>query len=239
MAAQVSIRNLSFGYHTATPVFKGINLDLDQGEVFCLLGPNGSGKSTFLKSVARLLPPTTGQVKINGENLSGLSFQNIAMLLGFVPQNLVSAFPFYVADVVVMGRANRPCNRLSGGEWQLVLIARALTQSPKILLLDEPTSHLDLGNQIKILETVAGLSRDKITIIMATHFPDHAFISADQAAILKSGVFQEIGPPSQVLTDETLKAAYGINVKVVKVLDNRKICIPLLKENYGKNHQLV
>ena len=130
-------------------------------------------------------------------------------------------------------------NRLSGGEWQLVLIARALTQSPRVLLLDEPTSHLDLGNQVKILEKVGSLSRDGITIIMASHFPDHAFLHADQVGILKNRSMAVSGKPDQVLTEEVLFSTYGIHIRVVEVLDgiNRKICIPVLKinESRGEN----
>jgi len=265
MAGRIDIRDLAFGYTDKTEdrIFSNINISLKPGEVFCLLGPNGSGKSTLLKCISRLLKPAKGQVAIDGKDLNTMSPGHIAGKLGYVPQSLVSAFPFTVEEIVVMGRASRismisspskrdrgkaresmekigiahlarrPCNRLSGGEWQLVLIARALTQSPRVLLLDEPTSHLDLGNQVKILEKVNGLSKEGITIIMASHFPDHAFLNADQAGILKNRSMAVSGKPDQVLTEKVLSATYGISVRVIEVLDgiNRKICVPVLKRH--------
>lgn len=264
MAGRVNINNLSFGYTDREEdlIFSKISFDLEPGEVFCLLGPNGSGKSTLLKCIARLLKPLGGSVCLDGENLNALSAGKIAGKLGFVPQSLVSAFPFTVEDIVIMGRASRismisspsekdrdqawasmekigiahlakrPCNRLSGGEWQLVLIARALTQSPGVLLLDEPTSHLDLGNQIKILEVVNGLSREGITIIMASHFPDHAFLNADKAGILKDHSLIALGDPDTVLSEDILESTYGITIKIVRIDEgiNRKICVPILNQ---------
>jgi len=262
MTGRVDINNLFFGYTDREEdlIFSNINLAIDPGEVFCLLGPNGSGKSTLLKCIARLLKPSTGTVSIDAENLNTQSSGKIARKLGFVPQSLVSAFPFRVEDIVIMGRASRinmisspsqkdrdkavasmerihiahlakrPCNRLSGGEWQQVLIARALTQSPRVLLLDEPTSHLDLGNQIKILEVVDSLSKEGITIIMASHFPDHAFLTADKVGILKDQSMVALGNPDQVLSEKILEATYGISIRVIRIFEgvNRKICVPVL-----------
>lgn len=261
MTGRIKIENLSFGFTTQDPIFSHISFNLDPGEVFCLLGPNGSGKSTLLKCIAQLLSSPTGRVLLDSENLGQLPSGKIAKLLGFVPQSLVSAFPFTVADIVVMGRASRigmtaspsktdqhhsraameklgiahlaqrPCNRLSGGEWQMVLIARALTQSPRVLLLDEPTSHLDLGNQIKILEIVDSLSKEGMTIIMASHFPDHAFLSAHKMGILKNKSLQGVGAPDRVLTQALLEETYGTPIRVFSIGDgvDRKICVPLLK----------
>ncbi|CCK79090.1 MULTISPECIES: ABC transporter ATP-binding protein [Desulfobacula] len=247
-------------------VFSKISFDLEQGEVFCLLGPNGSGKSTLLKCMARLLNPLEGSVCLDGENLNTLGAGKIARKIGFVPQSLVCVFPFTVEDIVIMGRASRigmisspsktdrrkafesmerigishlakrPCNRLSGGEWQLVLIARALTQSPGVLLLDEPTSHLDLGNQIKILEVVDSLAKEGITIIMASHFPDHAFLNADKVGILKDRTMIALGDPNKVLSEDVLEITYGITIKIVTIDEgiNRKICVPVLNQKKTK-----
>jgi iron complex transport system ATP-binding protein len=202
-------------------------------------------------------------VAVDGQDLNGLSASRIASKLGFVPQSLVSAFPFTVAEIVVMGRASqirmtaspskkdrdlamtalermgiahlslRPCNQLSGGEWQQVLIARALTHSPQVLLLDEPCSHLDIGNQVKILEIVNRLAQDGITILMASHFPDHAFLTAHQVGILKKGRLMALGNPDDTLCESLLYDTYGIHIRVVTVEKevNRKICIPVLREN--------
>jgi iron complex transport system ATP-binding protein len=262
MNGRVEIQNLGFAYsgRETDKIFSGITVSLEPGEVFCLLGPNGSGKSTLLKCIAGLLKPDTGTVSIDGRGLTGQPRELIARKLGFVPQSLVSTFPFKVEDIVTMGRASRipvmslpsskdrdnawkamervgishlgarPCTRLSGGEWQLVLMARALAQSPHVLLLDEPTSHLDLGNQIKILEVVDTLSKEGMTILMATHFPDHGFLSADLAGILKNGTLTALGDPDQVLSETILQDTYGIQIKVIQILDgiNRKICVPVM-----------
>jgi iron complex transport system ATP-binding protein len=128
--------------------------------------------------------------------------------------------------------ANRPCNTVSGGEWQLTLIARALVQKPQILLLDEPTSHLDLGNQMRILQVIKELTSDGMTIVMASHFPDHAFLVADTAAILNRGRIAEIGAPDDVVTEDNLKSAYGVDVRVVCTGETveRKVCFPALKK---------
>ncbi|MCF8086973.1 MAG: ABC transporter ATP-binding protein [Desulfotignum sp.] len=262
MHGQVDITGLAFGYTEQNPIFSDIDMLLDPGQVFCLLGPNGSGKSTLLKCIMQVLTPAAGRVVVDGEDLSGLGANQIAAKLGFVPQTLVSAFPFTVEEIVVMGRASqirmtaspsrkdremamaalermdiahlalRPCNQLSGGEWQQVLIARALTHSPQVLLLDEPTSHLDIGNQVKILETVNRLAEDGITILMASHFPDHAFLTAHQVGILKTGRLQALGNPDDTLCESVLYDTYGIHIRVVALEKgvNRKICIPLLQE---------
>lgn len=263
MPGCIDIHDLSFSYsdNENNWIFSNIGFSLDSGEVFCLLGPNGSGKSTLLKCISRLLMPATGWVEIDGDNISEFSAKKIAEKIGFVPQSLVSTFPFNVEDIVVTGRASRistisspgpkdrdraydamarigivhlakrPCTRLSGGEWQMVLIARALTQSPKVLLLDEPTSHLDLGNQIKILEVVDTLSKQGVTILMASHSPNHAFLTANKVGILNNGNLAVLGDPDTVLTEAVLKTTYGIPIKVVKGLEGiqRKFCVSLLE----------
>ncbi len=263
MTGCVEISRLSFGYteQAEDRILTDINISLESGEVFCLLGPNGSGKSTLLKCIINLLKPAFGSVLIDGEDISLMGSRKIARKTGFVPQSLVSAFPFTAEEIVIMGRASqigmisspsktdrdkamtsmekigivhlakKICNRLSGGEWQMVLIARALAQSPGVLLLDEPTSHLDMGNQIKILEVVKSLSEEGITIIMASHFPDHAFLSAGKVGILKEGGLAVLGKPGDVLSEEVLQATYGIQIRVIQVLEgiNRKICVPVLK----------
>jgi iron complex transport system ATP-binding protein len=266
MHGRVDITGLAFGYTQSEQIFSGIDIRLAPGQVFCLLGPNGSGKSTLLKCIMQLLTPSAGRVELDGQDLGGLSANRIAGKLGFVPQSLVSAFPFTVAEIVVMGRASqirmtaspskkdrdtamdaldrmgiahlalRPCNQLSGGEWQQVLIARALTHSPNVLLLDEPTSHLDIGNQVKILEIVNRLAEDGITILMASHFPDHAFLTAHQVGILKNGRLLALGNPDDTLSESLLYDTYGIHIRVVEVKKDihRKICVPVLQESSSR-----
>lgn len=242
-------------------VFEGVDFCVNAGQILCLLGPNGTGKSTLLKCLNNILKIHTGTITVNGKSISRLTPSDIAVNLGYVPQSLSSAFPLPVRDIVVMGRAthihifsspseedmeiaeaamkkigishlaDKPCTGISGGEWQLVLIARALTQKPGILLLDEPTSHLDLGNQIKILEVIAQLAREGMAIVMATHFPDHAFLCADQVVMLKNRRIMAIGTPDQVMTDGNMTTAYGVDIRIMEVKAgiDRKVCIPVLR----------
>jgi ABC-type cobalamin/Fe3+-siderophores transport system ATPase subunit len=199
-----------------------------------------------------------GKIILDGRNLSGYRLQEIAKRIGFVPQGLTSAFPFRVKDIVVMGRAphlsilsspsgkdmeiaysamaavgvmhlaERPCNSISGGEWQLTLIARALVQEPQILLLDEPTSHLDMGNQMRILHVIKDLAQKNMTILMASHFPDHAFLVANVVAVLNDGRISHIGSPDSVITEENMNMTYGVDVQIVAAGQNQKACIPQL-----------
>lgn len=260
-----SIRLTKVGYNytadTCRKIFSGIDISLKKGEIFCLLGANGSGKSTLLKCIVNLLPGFEGDIMIGSRPLKSMSPETIASKVGYVPQSLVSTFPFTVENIVVMGRASRiglistpsgtdiqkasdamerisishlagrSCSRLSGGEWQMVLIARALTQSPDILILDEPTSHLDIGNQVRILEVADHLARQGMTILMASHFPDHAFLHADQVGILKNGRMEVKGVPDEVLTESVLSGTYGVDIGVIKVEGQyqRKICLPRLR----------
>ena len=166
-------------------------------------------------------------------------------------------FSFSVFDVVLMGRApylnltdnpkekdkkialnalktlgiedlkDKEYTNLSGGERQLVFLARVLCQQPDILILDEPTSHLDFGNQIKFLEIIDNLAKSGLSIIMSSHFPDHAFLSSTKVAIMKDGSFIDFGKPEDVVTEKNLKKAYSIDVKLIDIDDNRKICVPL------------
>jgi iron complex transport system ATP-binding protein len=246
----------------ARPVFANVSFTLSQGEVFCLLGPNGSGKSTLLKCLSGLLSVNEGAVFLNQKDIRGFSAAQRARAVGYVPQALSSAFPFRVRDVVVMGRAaylklfsspskkdiaaaaaaldkigishlsERPCNRISGGEWQLVLIARALAQNPDVLLLDEPTSHLDLGNQMNILRIVNQLAKEGFAIAMASHFPDHVFLCGDRVALLKDRSLLKMGPPDEVITALRMKQAYNVAVEII-TLENatrRKVCVPMIGE---------
>ena len=250
----------SYSQEMGKSVFRDISLSVQSGDVFCLLGPNGIGKSTLLKCLSGILRIQHGSVFLNGRNLSELKLPDVAKHVGYVPQGLTSAFPFRIKDIIIMGRAphlsilaspsradreiarnametvgvthlaERPCNSVSGGEWQLTLIARALVQEPQVLLLDEPTSHLDMGNQLKILQVIKDLASDGMTIVMASHFPDHAFLVANVVAILNKGRIAQVGTPDEVMTDSNLQATYGVDVRVVQLEEGglRKACFPAL-----------
>lgn len=254
-----------YPYRGAPAVFERIDLSVDGGESLMLLGPNGTGKSTLLKCMAGLLRPCAGRVRLDGEEVRRIAPRRLARRVGYVPQSSASAFPFLVRDIVVMGRAphlsvlgspspedcalagrvlaglgiahlaGRTCHQVSAGEWQMTLIARALAQQPDVLLLDEPTAHLDLANQVRILDTVRSLAARGLAIVMATHAPDQAFMAADTVAILQGGSLLASGPPRAVLTSDTLRRAYGVDVEVIELggAVRRSVCAPILSDQGG------
>jgi iron complex transport system ATP-binding protein len=245
--------------------FTNINFTIESGEFLCLLGPNGCGKTTLLKSLNRLIPVNKGQIEINGRNIANMPRVEIARQIGYVPQLHQPAFPFTVLEVVLMGRAphlgpfssphhkdiiiaeeamdiigisslrDKPYTQLSGGERQLVVFARVLAQKPSLILLDEPTSHLDFANQVRLLNTVEQLSKTGIPIIMTSHFPDHAFMVSNKVALMKKGEILDVGIPENVITENNLERVYDMKVKVVTINTdiNRKVCLPVGESQTG------
>jgi iron complex transport system ATP-binding protein len=253
----LEIKNATFSYDGKDNIFEDINLNVEKGDVVCILGPNGSGKTTLIKCLNKITELSEGTVCINGKDIKDISRREIALNIGYVPQNHVSTFAFSVLDVVLMGRAphldffetveetdykiaenalrkfgiyelkDKPYIALSGGEQQLVFFARVIAQEPKMLILDEPTSHLDFGNQLKTLNVISKLAEEGLSVIMTSHFPDHAFISSNKVAIMNDQNFIDVGPPDDVITEENMEKAYGIHVEIVDIGRNRKICVPL------------
>ena len=250
------VRNISFSYEDEL-IFSNISFSIEKGDVLCILGPNGTGKTTMIKCLNGLYDIDDGEIFINGKNIKTSSFSEISKHIGYIPQSHVPSFPFKVLDVVLMGRApylnltdspkkedveiainalktldieylkDKEYTNLSGGERQLVFLARILCQQPDILILDEPTSHLDFGNQIKLLEIIDNLSKAGLSIIMSSHFPDHAFLSSTKVAIMKDKTFIDFGSPDDVVNEKNLKEAYSIDVKLIELDDDRKVCVPL------------
>ncbi|WP_010244806.1 ABC transporter ATP-binding protein [Acetivibrio cellulolyticus] len=249
------------GYGTKK-VIENISLTVETGEILCLLGPNGVGKTTFFKSILGFLRLLGGEILIDGENILKLPKKEIAKVVAYVPQAHTPPFPFSVLDVVVMGRTahmgvfaspsyddykiaeealeslgisflrDRIYTEISGGERQLVLIARAMTQQPRILIMDEPTSYLDFGNQIRVLEQINRLSKKGIGVIMTSHFPNHVFLCSTKVALMQRDNVFRIGNVDDVVTEENLKSAYGIKVRITSTEDSKgniiKACIPLI-----------
>ena len=239
--------------------FKDVSFTLNRGEVMCILGPNGCGKTTLLKCLIGLLKLSRGRVWLEGHEMNKMGRREIAKIVGYIPQLHQPAFPFSVLDAVLIGRAphldflespgrkdeeiaemaidamgianlrDRPYTQLSGGEMQLVIFARVLAQQPMLLLLDEPTSHLDFGNQVRVLQTVGELASTGLPVIMTSHFPDHAFLSSSKVAIMKDNKFLAVGTPNEVITEERMEMIYGTKVKIIDVETpaRRRICVPL------------
>ena len=250
------VKNISFSYNDEE-IFSDISFSIAKGDVLCILGPNGTGKTTLIKCLNGLHDIDSGEILINGENIKKLSFKQISTHIGYIPQSHVPSFPFKVFDVVLMGRApylnltdspkesdvkiaqealetlgiedlkDKEYTNLSGGERQLVFLARVLCQKPDILILDEPTSHLDFGNQIKLLEIIDNLAKSGLSIIMSSHFPDHAFLSSTKVAIMKNKRFIDFGTPDNVVTEDNLRKAYSIDVKLIELNNKRKVCVPM------------
>jgi len=260
---RLEVQDVSCGYTTGKPIVSGISFQMEAGDTLCLLGPNGVGKTTFFKTLLGLLKLQSGKILLNGADINKWSRRTFAKKVGYVPQLHTPPFPFKVFDVVVMGRTahvgafsspaakdrtiakealemlsighlqDRVYTELSGGERQLVMIARALAQQPEILIMDEPTSNLDFGNQIKVLCQIKRLTKERnIGVIMTTHFPDHAFLCASKVAVMGRNNIFITGAPAEVITEEMLKQTYGVDVKVIEIGEQSgekiKICVPIL-----------
>lgn len=256
-----AVEHLDCGYKGMT-VLKDVNLAFRTGEVACLLGPNGVGKTTLFKTMLGFLPPLAGKVSIDGRDRASYSRREFAHLVAYVPQLHEPPFPFSVLDVVLSGRAShlgllaspsrddydqaervlerlgisylrdKPYTEVSGGEQQMTLVARALLQDPRMLVMDEPTASLDFGNQVRVLSCVKSLAEEGRGVIMTTHNPDHAFLCCTRAVLLSRGGGLRDGSVEDVVTEENLHEAYGIDVKVTQAISDDgepvKTCVPML-----------
>jgi iron complex transport system ATP-binding protein len=253
----LDVRKAGFHYDPVRTIFSEISFSLAEEEVLCILGPNGIGKSTLIRCLANLNPLCAGTIQLHGNNIRSLPHRDVAKVIGYVPQAHEIVFPFPVRDFVLMGRAphlghfaspgredgakadaaidlvgirkiaDKPVSAISGGEYQLAMIARALAQEPEVLLLDEPTSHLDFGNQIRVLEIIDRLATEGLSVIMSSHFPDHAFLTSNNVAIMQHGSFMAYGLAEEVVTEENLKETYGVDVSIsYSHTVDRHVCVP-------------
>jgi iron complex transport system ATP-binding protein len=259
---RLEARGLGFGY-PGKPVGRNVDLALGAGEVVCLLGPNGSGKTTLFKTLLGLLPAQGGEVLIDDRPLAAMPRAEVARRVAYVPQAHAAHFPYTVLDMVLMGRtahlgpfarpgprdhaaavgaletlgiadlAAADYTRISGGQRQLALIARALAQAVPLIVMDEPTASLDFGNQALVLREVRALAAQRYGIVLSTHDPDHAFACATEVALLHEGGLAAHGAPDAVLTPARLEAAYGVPVSVERLASGHTVCAPDLGARYA------
>lgn len=250
-----------YGKKKRNEVVHGVTFSLDVGEFVCIIGPNGCGKTTVCKTLMGLLPAWEGSVTINGESVHAMNDRERARHLAYIPQAHTPPFPFEVADVVLMGRtayvnqlarvtsqdkevayeamhllgidslAGESYTQLSGGQQQLVLIARALAQQTDILVMDEPTAALDFGNQQLVLSRMKKLSQMGKAVLMVTHDPDHALFCADRVIVMDSGSVLLEGSPQECITADLLWRIYEAKASVVDVEvepgRTERVCVPL------------
>ena len=261
-AEGIRVEEVGMAYGSSR-ILNEISLSIRKGSVVTIVGPNGCGKTTLLKIINNLLKPDQGRVFVEGTDVNLLPAHRLARIMGYVPQGHKISFPFKVRDVVITGRmpyipafsspkredmerteqalsltgisglADHPYSQISGGERQLVMIARAMAQQPSVLLLDEPTSYLDFKNQILTLKMIKDISRSKgVTVIMTLHDPNHALMFSDEVVLLRKlngnrvGNMIACGVPQEVMTPQNIMAAYGVEVEIVDV-KGRKLLMPL------------
>lgn len=257
----LEIKNVSCGYDKK-PIVRDISFIVRSGEICCILGPNGVGKTTIFKTVLGFLKPIKGEILVDGVNIQNWTSAKLARVLGYVPQAHVPPFSYKVIDVVLLGRTSHigyfgkpskldykaaenaledmgitylrdiPYTEISGGERQMVLIARALAQQPEFLIMDEPTANLDFGNQVRVLKQIKKLSASGLGIVMTTHVPDQTFQFPCNVALLqKNGIFS-FGDSNKIVTEKNLKSAYGVDVKIAELIEVNgyriKVCAPIL-----------
>lgn len=240
---RISIDRVSFAYN-GTPTLTDVDFDVHPGEILTVLGPNGSGKSTLLKTISGVLSPQHGAVYVDGDEVARLSPNDLARRIAALEQDHSLGFDFTVRELVEWGRVpyrgrmtrwrqsdetavqaaiastclaplvDRPVRELSGGEAQRAFLALALAQEPEILLLDEPTAHLDLRHQIEILGLARSLADGGLTVVVAIHDLNLALRYADRVAVLQDGYLVASGPSRQVLTEALIGDVWEVNVRI-------------------------
>jgi iron complex transport system ATP-binding protein len=255
----IDIRDLCFSYGEAM-ILKHVDFRAYEGQLVALIGPNGAGKSTMFKCILKFLRGYEGHIYLEGRDMMKMSRPQIAKEIAYIPQTTVPVFNYTVTDIVLMGLTgglkilespkqkhvdkvqailedlgithlrDRGFGRISGGERQLVLLARAIIQDAKILVMDEPTTNLDYGNQFRVMERIRKLVEEGYTVILSTHNPEHALLFAEKAFVLQNGEVRAAGPSREVLSEELMKELYDVEVKLIDIDyhgDGAKVCVPI------------
>lgn len=242
----IEIKDLSFSYR-GHDVLHDVSFSAADGDVAAVLGPNGVGKSTLFRCMLGFLKPQKGSITVDGRDISAMDRREAARTIAYIPQNSNPVFNYTVEDVVLMGATNRlgmfstpgqedieragtimdslgilplkdrPCGKISGGERQLTLLARALLQDARVLIMDEPTAALDYGNQLRVMERIEELAGHSYTVIFSTHDPNQAFRHASKVLAMREGRVHAAGQPVDVLTTTTLSRLYGIDIAMGSV----------------------
>lgn len=258
----IVVQDLCFSYGSRN-ILKNISFTVEQGELISVLGPNGVGKSTLFQCMLGILSSFTGIIKINNQNVASMHARALSKYIAYIPQSHYPAFNYSVLDMVLMGTtaqlspfaspgksqvaiamkalerigidhfAQRDYMHISGGERQLVLIARALAQQSRILIMDEPTANLDYGNQIRVLTQIKSLSQEGYTVIQSTHNPEQSYMFSKRIIAMLDGKLIAHGAPKDVLTSNMIQTLYGIDTNVESLYgDMIRVCIP--QEMVGK-----
>lgn len=253
MASSIEVRNAAFSYDGSSFVFRNVDLEVEQGSICCLMGVNGCGKSTLIDCVLGVNECAEGEILIDGAAVKGMKPRELARHVSFVPQVHDRSFPYKVADIVLMGRtvyqgglgvpddedrrlcrgalercrierlSERPYTQISGGEMQMVMLARALVQDTSFMIMDEPTAHLDFKNELIFEETVVELVKERgIGVLLATHSPNQAFYFENagiqtQVALMDAGSIRCAGTPHEILTEQTLSEIYSMDVRIAEL----------------------